>query len=157
MIHKNLILFFSLSILLLLGFLYTYFIQVNISNIKVLNNDKTKYNFNINSKIEQNIELHVGTKAELNSLYCEEEQNSFTYYRGYDHKQQEEVSLKLRKGLNHCQLKTVRVASSTPILKQKISFIDALFLFVFFIVPLFHLLFIVFITLVNKAWRKKNV
>lgn len=157
MIHRNLILNSFLLALFLLGLIYSYFIRVDISNIKVVKSDHAKVNFTINSKIEQTIKLHVGTKDELNSLYCEKQKNNFTYYRGYDHKQQEEVSLKLKKGLNHCQLKTARITSFLPILKQKISFSDFLFLFVFFILPFFHLLFTLFITLLNKIWNKKYV
>lgn len=157
MIYKKITLFSFLSLLLILGFIYSYFINIEISNIKIVKNDRTLFNFVINSKIEQNIKLHVGTKDELKSLSCEDTKNTFTYYRGYDYKQHEEVRLKLKKGLNHCQLKTVRVASSMPLLKQKISFIDYLILFIFFIVPLFHLLFILFINLMNTLWSKKNV
>ena len=155
--RKNLMLPSFLVALLLLGLIYSYLIQVDISNIKVVNSDHKQVDFTINSKIAQHIKLHVGTKDELNSLYCEEQKNNFTYYKSYHFKQQEEVTLQLKKGSNHCQLKTVRITSSLPLLKQKISFIDYFFLFIFFMVPLFHLLFTLFIAILNKIWNKKNV
>ena len=158
MIRKNLILVAFLSILLLLGLLYSYFIRVEIRNIKVLSSDATKVTFVIDSKIAQHIKLHVGTKDELSTISCEDTKNNFTYYRGgHDYKQQEEVSLTLKKGLNHCRLRTARQSSSLPLLKQKISFVDYIFLFVFFALPLFHLLFILLVSLVNKIWNKENV
>ena len=145
-------------LLLALGFIYTYFIHLEISIPKRDKSDNSKFSFTINSKINQTINLHIATKDKLNSISCNETPNHFHYYsKGYDYKQQEEVKLKITSGMNHCQLKTLRSSTLKPILKQKISFIDYIFLFIFFITPLFHLLFKALIWSLNKIWRNKNV
>ncbi len=141
--------------LFILGIIYSYLIRIEIS--PAIPQEFAKFSFTISSKIDQNIKLHIATKDELKSLSCEKSPNTFTYYRGgYDFKQQEEVSLILKKGINHCQLRTVRSSSLKPILKQKLSFIDYLWLFIFFIVPLFHVLFQALMWLLNKVWRKNH-
>lgn len=157
MTRKNLISSFFLLFLLFVGFLYLYFIQVDILNVKVLDSNHTKVDFTIDSKIAQNIKLHVKTKDELRTIYCEDKKQQFIYYRIHDYKQEEEVSVRLKQGVNHCQLQMAHLSSSLPLLKQKISSIDFLLLFIFFILPFFHLLFTLLITLLNKIWNKENV
>lgn len=140
-----------------LGLIYGYLIHIEISTPQQEKTDKTRFSFNIHSKIAQTINLHIATRDELNGLHCEDTPNRFKYYsKGYDYKQQEEVKITIKKGLNHCYLKTLRASNLKPIIKQKITFVDYVFLFIFFIIPLFNLLFYLFITLLNKLWREND-
>ena len=144
-------------LLLILGFIYSYFIHIDISTPIRESSVHSKFSFIINSKINQTINLHIATKDELNSISCNNNPNHFHYYsKGYDFKQQEEVKLKIKSGINQCQLKTLRASNLKPILKQKISFVDYLALFIFFIIPLFHLLFQALMWLLNRVWRQNN-
>ena len=142
--------------------LYAYLIQVDIVNIQKDVNSTTQYNFTINSKIDQNIKLHVATNHKLESIHCNQKNSDFKYFEYYTYKIEEQVNISLKKGKNHCLLinskacKSKNLTHTQPIIKQKISFINYLLLFILFIIPLFHLLFQTLIWILNKIWRKTH-
>ncbi len=135
---KNTLLYPFLMLLLFLGVLYSYLIKVDI-----LKDDKLI----IISKITQDVNFHIRTEYNLTKLTCngvavllDNSKKHDYFYRG-----QEKITIPLVRGENICQAEHM-----SPIIKQKISFIDFIVLFILWGIPLFHLLFSAFIWLTHK-------
>jgi hypothetical protein len=133
-------LFLLLSVL---GLGYLYLIKVDISETSMASN---KTNFILNSKINQNVKLHLKTYYKTTKLTCngnpialENSKKHDYFYRG-----QGEIVLPLKRGENLCQAENL---SST--LKQKIDFIDFMVLFVLLGIPIFSLLFLAVIWILD--------
>lgn len=149
--------------LLLFGMIYSYFIQIEISNIKRVKNSQTQYSFTIYSKMNQNSKIAIFTNHQLKTVSCNNIESRFKYYEYYNYKKEEQVTLNLKRGENLCILtnnkacKNNNPSHSLPIFKQKISFLEYLTLFLLLMVPLLDILFRLLIWILNKIWRENNV
>ena len=133
---------FPIGILLLvvLGIVYYFLIMVTISPIQNLT-------FVLNSKIDQKAKFHIQVEHQRSTLSCngkpvilDNSKKHDYFYRG-----QEEVLISLNRGKNRCQAHNIM-----PKIKQKIDFLDFTILFVLWGVPLYHLLFFIFIWGIDK-------
>ena len=144
---KNSRLFLLFIILFLLGVSYIYLIKVDIS--------QQKENFTIESKITQNVKFHIKTEHNRTTLICnsmpvilDNSKKHDYFYQG-----QEEIIISLIRGENSCQ------AEHLSSIKQKIDFVDFMILFILWIIPLFHLLFLLLTWSIDKIKNfkfKKN-
>ncbi len=151
----NLTKIITLICLVILGVIYSYFIHIDISNIVKSQSSLTSFDFTINSKISQNKKLHISTAYKLQGVSCNGNKSSFKYFKYFDYKREEQLNIFLKKGINKCILTNKEFSFDSPIVKQKISFIEFLVLFVFFFIPLLHILFYPFIWCLKKIWRVK--
>ena len=130
-------------ILSVLGLGYLFLIKVDISQTSIGSN---RTDFILHSKINQNIKLHLNTHYKSTKLTCNGNEIRLGNSKKHDYfyRGQTEIILPLQRGENLCQAKNL---SST--LKQKIDFIDFMVLFILLGIPLFSLLFLVVISVLN--------
>ncbi len=132
-----------LSISFLLGMVYLFFTHVTILH-------KNNSTFSIESKIAQEAKFHIRTKNTSAQLSCNNQKIEFPHIRKHDYwyKGEEKVFIALKKGINHCHGVNI-----TGEIKQKITFFDYLILFILMGIPLFSLLFFIFINIINLIKR----
>ena len=65
--------------LLLFGMIYSYLIQIGISNIKRVKNTQTQYSFTIHSKMNQNSKIDIFTNHQLKTVSCNNIESRFKY------------------------------------------------------------------------------
>ena len=126
----------------LMGLLYLFLIKVEISHIE-------NQSFTIESKITQEVKFHIQTKNTSAQLTCNNKKISFKDITKHDYwySGEEKVFISLKQGKNSCQGKNI-----TSNIKQKIDFTDYTLLFLLIGIPLFTLLFSLFIKLLD--WIK---
>lgn len=129
----------------ILGIVYYVVITVSISPIKNLT-------FILDSKIDQEAKFHLQIEHQGSTLSCngkpvllDNSQKHDYFYRG-----QEEVILSLHQGKNKCQAHRIM-----PKIKQKIGFLDFTVLFALWGIPLYHLLFFIFMWGMDRL--KQNI
>jgi len=146
--YKTLLLVLSL----LLGIFYYFLIQVSVLELKQANSRSNTFSFLLTSKIGQNVKLHIAAeKNQIRLVECNGIKIVFPYK-----KQQwfegmgEEVNFSMKKGSNDCKVYTDNFGKVyTPAIKQKITFLDYCILFCLLGIPLFGVLFTVFIGGIN--------
>jgi len=128
-------------ILLLLGILYYFLIQVNITVTKQYN--KSIF-ISIQSHIPQQIKLHIQAKRNtLRTIYCNQQIFSFPHTgRLWFARNNKEIAINLQRETNHCQIILHKDAQHfKTILKRKYTYIDYIAFFIFFGLPFISVLF----------------
>ena len=132
--------------LVVLGMVYYFFIIVTISPIQNLT-------FTLTSKIEQEAKFHIQVEHKLAKLSCngtsvllDNSKKHDYFYRG-----QEEVIISLNRGRNECQSYHIM-----PKIKQKIDFLDFTVLFTLWGIPLYQLLFFIFMWGMDRLKQKNR-
>ncbi len=140
-------------ILVLLGVVYFFVIQVNVVDIKHISDKSLLFSFTLNSHIPQTVKLHIGAKKyEFYSIRCNTEKISFPlqglqWFEGVG----EQAIFRLKRGANQCQVITRNNSKPfVPSIKQKLTFFDYIVLFILFCVPFFSLLFAGLIWVLDK-------
>jgi len=149
-----------LIFLTLLGIFYLYNISVDIKGITHSSKNANNFSFIIKSKIDQEIKLHIATgKYKLISVTCNDSQINFPkkkmqWFEGVG----EQAILKIKEGQNNCTVNTNNYNKVfTPIVKRKITFLNYGVLFVLLGIPIFHLIFSIFIFLFDKIKFSKSI
>jgi hypothetical protein len=139
-------------LLLLSGIFYCYLIQVSVVEVKQINRGSSTFSFILSSKIEQNVKLHIAAeKNKIRLVECNGIKIVFSYkpqewFEGMG----EEVNFSLNKGSNSCKVYTDNFGKVyTPVIKQKITFLDYCILFTLLGIPLYGVLFTAFIWGIN--------
>ena len=133
-------------LLVVLGMVYYFLITVTISPIQNLT-------FVVNSNIDQEVKFHIQVEHQRSTLSCngqpvilDNSQKHDYFYRG-----QEEVLIPLYRGENPCQAQYI-----LPKIKQKIGFLDFTVLFALWGVPLYQLLFFIFMWGMDRLKQKNR-
>ncbi len=131
---------FLLSVII--GLLYYFLITVTVS-------PKKNLNFLISSKISQEAKFQLLTEYKKAKLSCngnpvllDNRKKHDYFYHG-----EEEIIIPLHRGENHCQAEHI-----APKIKQKIGFLDFSLLFILLGIPLFTLVYLLFIH--GLSWIK---
>ncbi len=126
----------------IIGLLYYFLITVTVSPEKNLN-------FLISSKISQEAKFQLLTEYKKAKLSCngnpvllDNRKKHDYFYHG-----EEEIIIPLHRGENHCQAEYI-----APKIKQKIGFLDFSLLFILLGIPLFTLVYLLFIR--GLSWIK---
>ncbi|MDQ7047137.1 MAG: hypothetical protein Q9M39_05775 [Sulfurovum sp.] len=137
-----------ISLSLTLGIFYYMLIQLSVTDLKHSNAKSNTFSFVLHSNINQEVKLHIATERfKLHWVKCNDTQILFPakkmqWFEGVG----EQLSFALKKGENHCQVETYNSRRTyTPNIKQKITFFDYSILFILLGIPIFYLIFIVFI------------
>lgn len=138
-------------ILLALGIIYYFLIQVNIVHTK--HNKPSEFSFTLNSHISQSIKLQIKADSyEFLQISCNQEKIPFEIkgYRWFD-SGGEQVIFNLHKGENKCQaLVHTKKKKFIPIVKQKLTFFDYIVLFILLLMPIYHIVFTSFMRVLAK-------
>lgn len=149
-----------LSLSLLLGIFYYFLIQVSVTEVKHTHSRSNTFSFVLSSIIKQSVKLHIAAeKNKLRVIECNGIKTVFS------HKKQqwfegmgEEVRFSLRKGSTDCTVYADNFAKVyTPVIKQKITFLDYCILFLLLGIPLFQLIFSAAIKGLNLLKSKASV
>lgn len=151
------VIYFFISVVL--GLVYLSLIQVSIEDIKHPSKNSSKFTFIIDSKIDQNIKLHIGANR-YKLLSVKSSGNSIKFplkkmqwFEGIG----EQAILSLKSGENLIEV-TVNNHKRvyTPRVKEKLSNFDFTVLFILLGIPIFHLVFLLFVYLLNKLKMKNS-
>jgi len=136
--------FFILLGMALFGIIYFFTIWVDISKIS---SSSRNFSFTINSKIEQNVNFHIQVEQNRTTLKCNNQTIMLDRSKKHDYfyRGEEQINIPLKRGDNICQAVDMR-----PKIRQKIDFLDFIILFILWGVPLFQLLFLLFIWIMNR-------
>jgi hypothetical protein len=153
---KNFLLLFSA----LLGVFYLYLTTVKITDIDYNRKYANQFTFKVQSKINQDIKLHIATQRhKLLSVKCNEIQIDFAkkkkkWFEGLE----EQLNFSLKQGENSCIATTINYQKAyKPVVKQKISYFDYGVLFILLGIPIFHLIFTFFIFFLDKVKYKPAI
>lgn len=142
----------------LVGIVYYTTTQVNIYNIKHTSQASPLFTFTVDSKIPQIVKLHIGAnKSEFISIHCEREkvayrEKGYWWFDGLG----EQAIFTLKKGTNSCRALVLNKGKKyTPKIKQKLTFLNYFILFVLIAIPLFSVIFALFVKLLNSL-KKDN-
>ncbi|MDD3591799.1 MAG: hypothetical protein PHO65_04115 [Sulfurovum sp.] len=130
---------------------------MSIAEVKQINSRSSTFSFVLSSKIEQNVKLHIAAEQnKIRLVECNGTKIVFPYKpQQWFEGPGEEVSLSLKKGVNNCTVYTDNFGKVyTPAIKQKITFLDYCILFSLLGVPLYGVLFTVFIGGINLIKRR---
>lgn len=156
-------------ILLLLGIVYYYLIQVSIHDLKPIDKLENTFSFTVKSHINHHIDLHIGSQVymyKISKLSCKEEEISFNnkIVHWFEREGGEEVArFNINKGENICyaEVEQKNILSperlsylSTPIIKQKITSLNFFILFALIGLPLLSFIFHFFIYVLQKIKNK---
>ena len=146
-------------ILLLLGILYYFAIQIHVVDLRQTNPSLGLFSFVLKTPISQNVQLHIGTdKYKLISLVCAKEKISFNNQKRLwfeSNAGEESTTFYIPRGEELCYARVRNKGKKyTPIIKQKISFIDYGILFLLIGYPLISFVFTLFVSLLNKIKSK---
>ena len=150
-------------ILFILGILYYFTIQIHVVDIRQTNPSLGLFSFIVQSPISQHLQLHIGTdKYKLLSLVCGKEKINFNNKKRLwfeTNAGEESTTFYIPRGEELCYARVRNKGGKyTPIIKQKISFIDYCILFLLIGYPLISLIFTLFISLLDKIKAKsKNI
>ena len=144
-------------IFLLLGILYYFLIQTPIIDIKHTPDNTDSFTFTVQSYIPQTAKFHVGAgRYYFKSIECHKKKISFPkkswqWFEGVG----EQTIFKLQRGKNRCTAIVDNPKHAfQPIIKQKLTFINYIILFILIGIPLFSLLFTTFIWILDKLKGK---
>jgi len=147
--YRNLLMLLSV----LLGIFYYYLVQVSVSDIKHAAKNANEFSFTLESHIDQEVKLHIATQRyKLSSVKCNDTQIIFPtkkmqWFEGVG----EQVNIALKRGENSFIVTTNNYRKTyKPQIKQKISSLDYVVLFILLGIPIFHLIFTFFIFLLDK-------
>ena len=142
----------------LLGVFYYSLIQISVEELKHSSKAST-FSFKLKSNINQTVKLHIATQryklqlVECNGVELVFPAKKMQWFEGLG----EQVSFSVQKGENTCRVQTNNSGRGyTPVIKQKITFFDYSILFILLGIPLFTLLFTVFIWLLEKTKNKSR-
>jgi len=146
-----------LMMAIIFGVYYYVLIQVNVHTLQHTKSNSDSFTFSLHSQINQSVKLHIATgRFKLIKVECNAHEVTFPdakmqWFEGLG----EQTYFYLSKGENHCSVQTANNSREfTPIVKQKITFVDYLILFLALGIPLFHFLFKLFIFLLSKIKNK---
>lgn len=141
---KNII----IPIIFILGIIYYLLIQIEINAIN-------NHSFSIYSPIIQTVKIHANMgENQIRNISCN---NSIVNFNKHDFKwfesHTEEAKLHIQNGLNNCNITVYGdyiEENSKPILKNKITYIDYIVLFVLIGIPILNLIFYTLLCILKK-------
>jgi 4-amino-4-deoxy-L-arabinose transferase-like glycosyltransferase len=144
-VKKLLLLLFSV----LLGILYYAMIHVNIGTVQTA---RSSFSFPVSSKAKQQVKLHIAAgHHKIESIECNGVKRVLAFKKmQWFEKPEEQFLVPLHKGDNLCKVTLFNTFGKyRPVVKQKITYLDYSILFILLGVPLFTLLFLLFIRLLD--------
>lgn len=141
-------------ILLILGIVYYFSIQTSILDLKQTSPSLGLFSFILKTPISQNVQLHISTdKYKLLSLVCGKEKISFNNKKKLwfeINAEEESTTFYIPKGEELCYARVRNEGKTyTTIIKQKITYVDYIILFILIAFPLLSFLFSLFIHLLD--------
>ena len=151
--YKLLYGFFSL----LLGLVYFFMIQVNITDIKHINKNAKEFSFIVDSNINQEVKLHIGAGryklrvVESSGIVVSFPDKKRQWFEGIG----EQVVFLLKEGKNNFIVQVDNYKRGfVPQVKQKLSSFNYMVLFFLLGIPTFHLIFTMFLFFIDKIKYK---
>jgi len=138
---------------MVLGIVYYLMIQVDVGKAEKNTPYSDTFTFSVYSAFPQEVKLHIAAQnVKLRSVECADSKVHFSvkkkqWFEGLE----EQVTLSLKKGENHCKVRIVQGYRNVHLkVKQKITNFDYVILFVLLVLPLFHLMFTVFMYILDQ-------
>ena len=148
---------FLLTFSVLFGIFYYALIQLSVEKIEHSISKESTFSFTLNSNIDQNVKLQIAAEryklrlVKCNSVEIAFPRKKMQWFEGVG----EQVSFFLKKGENRCSVETDNFHKPyLPRIKQKVTFFDFSILFMLIGIPLFHLLFNLFIWGLDQIKRR---
>ena len=153
---------FSLKVLfllssVLLGLFYFYLTYINIDKVQHLRPQSPSFLVHIHSKLNQHVKLQVAAERyKIQSMECNGVKTVFPFKRmQWFEGVGEQVYLPLHKGDNLCKVKVFNsFGKYQPVIRQKITFFDYTVFFILLGIPLFTLVFYVFMWIIDKIRKR---
>jgi len=138
---------------LLLGLLYAYLTHVSITDLRSVRHSPASFTFHVQSKLDQQVKLHIAAgHHKIKYVECNgvKTVSAFKKMQWFE-KPEEQIFVSLQKGDNLCRVGLFKAFGKYyPKVRQKITFLDYAVLFILLGIPLFTLIYILFIYFLDR-------